>query len=443
MATVLALWSATALASAPSCEYDAEKGTAVSLGPAATCNPGLGSVSTSASTRGLGSKTQDPGQKGAIYDYIQTHTFAYRSDEAPKRAKGLVRVGVAAIGIGNDTGDAYVSKRLQLALQYADWAGEAGCDALLLPETFTGPSPLPMEGNVTRKLAEKARQYGMYVVFGLQVQAQSDDTFYSDLGPIGYNAQLILSRNGSLLQRYYKQFPCCVDPQGRVGKDGYPSRIGARTLDLPDIGRVGFLTCYDANFMEAWQQLYAERVDLVFWPSAYGGGQALRAYAALFNYAIVPAGWGDITDVTGRVVEGLSQPHTDFFVGDLDLDQAYAHFDFNDNMTKLLKDYEGDIEEVKINEYCSESGKCSRKADLINQGNRRLIRRTPSGMAKNLSVRALFKEYNIVDVRSYLLQARRQIERQRQTTRAPEGFNEYRPQHWPGKDYDSLLDDGE
>ena len=38
-------------------------------------------------------------------------------------------------------------------------------------------------------------------------------------------------------------------------------------------------TCFDMNFDDTWHQLYAANVDLVFWPSAYGGGMPIRGYA--------------------------------------------------------------------------------------------------------------------------------------------------------------------
>ena len=90
--------------------------------------------------------------------------------------------------------------------------------------------------------------------------------------------------------------------------DGYPSRELVKTFDL-DFGRVGLQTCFDMNFDDTWHQLYAQHTDIVFWPSAYGGGMPIRAYAKLYHFAIVPAGWGDITDITGNIAEGLVQDH--------------------------------------------------------------------------------------------------------------------------------------
>ena len=50
------------------------------------------------------------------------------------------------------------------------------------------------------------------------------------------------------------------------------------------------------------------------WPSAYGGGLALRSYAALYHYHIVPNGWGDVRGLTGDVVPSLRQVRIFFFL---------------------------------------------------------------------------------------------------------------------------------
>ena len=62
----------------------------------------------------------------------------------------------------------------------------------------------------------------MYIAFGVRLPASTADarTFY-DLGAIGFNTVVILQRaTGAIMGAYRKQFPCCVDPQGRVGNDG-------------------------------------------------------------------------------------------------------------------------------------------------------------------------------------------------------------------------------
>ena len=114
---------------------------------------------------------------------------------------------------------------------------------------------------------------------------------------IGFNTAILVDRQGEYVGEYHKQFPVGVPG------DGWPGRGGTVVFGL-DFGRVAMLTCFDMNFQEAWMSAYAQGVDVLLWSSAYGGGLNMRAYAALFGLRIIPAGIGDITDITGRVAEG-------------------------------------------------------------------------------------------------------------------------------------------
>ena len=98
--------------------------------------------------------------------------------------------------------------------------------------------------------------------------------------------------------------------------------------------------------------MFAQRADLVLWPSAYGGGLPLRAYGTLYHYHIVPSGFGDIRDITGEVVSTLNQTSKDVFVADIDLDRTMLHSDFNrPGLATLLADHKGDVEAETVPGY--------------------------------------------------------------------------------------------
>jgi hypothetical protein len=196
--------------------------------------------------------------------------------------------------------------------------------------------------------------------------------------------------------------------------DGYPSRELVKTFDL-DFGRVGLQTCYDMNFMDTWRELYAQHTDIVFWPSAYGGGMPMRGFAKLYHFNVVPAGWGDITDTTGQVAKGQSQEAPGIFTATLDLDKTWFHQNFNSNITKLLADHKGDVIVESLPGYCSTDGNCSAIGDLSAESQFFLLARTDAGYAKGLSVRALKDEYGLTDLLTYQHQARRAINMQRMT----------------------------
>ena len=43
-----------------------------------------------------------------------------------------------------------------------------------------------------------------------------------------------------------------------------PGQEGVQTWDLPGIGRIAILICFDINFFELWHQAYASGAQVVF-----------------------------------------------------------------------------------------------------------------------------------------------------------------------------------
>lgn len=119
---------------------------------------------------------------------------------------------------------------------------------------------------------------------------------------------------------------------------------GVKAFDT-DFGRIGILTCFDINFPELWHEADLLDVDVVFWPSAYGGGRLLSAYAALYNYYVVPVGNGDFIDMTGETIANVERPRPKQFTATLDLDRTLVYTNFNrKKVEKLLKDCHKDVE---------------------------------------------------------------------------------------------------
>jgi hypothetical protein len=79
-------------------------------------------------------------------------------------------------------------------------------------------------------------------------------------------------------------------------------------------------------------QAMAGGAEVVFWGSAYGGGNPLRAAALMHNYRIVASGWGEFIDSNGadikpdstaRLAAGMN---VTLRVATLDLDSAMVNF---------------------------------------------------------------------------------------------------------------------
>jgi hypothetical protein len=293
-------------------------------------------------------------------------------DQLPGRQ---VKVSAICIGFGGSH-----DEKLKLALEHLHAAGKNGVDIACLPEEFSGTKAESVPGPTTNAVADLAKQYHMYVICPIREQA----------GDREYNTAVLLDRKGQVAGYYRKVFVFW-------GEKVHCSTEGVKVFET-DFGRISILTCFDLNYPELWQKCDDLDVDIVFWPSAYGGGSPLNAYAILYHYYIVPVGKGNIMDITGQPIEPVEKPLPEQFIATLDLDRSFAHQDFNsEKVAKMVKEHAG---ELKVE-------RTPRDADLSPWW---LFKATKPGV----HTRDLLKEHKIETLREYQHRSRKQINEARE-----------------------------
>ncbi|MHC4533399.1 MAG: carbon-nitrogen hydrolase family protein [Planctomycetota bacterium] len=281
-----------------------------------------------------------------------------------------VKVAAICIGFGGEH-----DIKLNLAIEHLHTAGKNGVDIACLPEEFAGTEAEPIPGPTTKAVARLARKYNMYVICPIREQAADKQ----------YNTAVLIDRKGKVAGYYRKIFVFW-------GEGLHVSTEGVKAFDT-DFGRISILTCFDLNFAELWRQCDALDVDIVFWPSAYGGGSPLNAFAILYHYYIVPVGAGNIIDITGKTFENIEKPKPKQFIATLDLDRAFAHYDFNrKKVDKMLAKHK---DEIKVERKLSND-------DLAPWW---LFKALKPGV----SVRKLLKKYEIETLREYQHRSRKLI----------------------------------
>ena len=292
-------------------------------------------------------------------------------EELPGRK---VKIAAICIGFGGKH-----DEKLKLAIEHLHTAGRNGVDIACLPEEFAGTNAEPVPGPTTNAVAELAEQYNMYVICPIREQA----------GDRQYNTAVLIDRKGKIAGYYRKIFVFW-------GEGLHVSTEGVKVFDT-DFGKISILTCFDLNFPELWHECDAKDVDIVFWPSAYGGGSPLNAFAILYHYYIVPVGAGNIMDITGKPVEKVDTPRPKQFIATLDLDRTFAHHDFNrKKVEKMLEEHK---DEIVVERNLSQE-------DLAPWW---LFKAVKPGVR----VRELLEEYKIESLRAYQHRSRKQINQAR------------------------------
>ena len=165
-----------------------------------------------------------------------------------------------------------------------------------------------------------------------------------------------------------------------------------------DFGRIGFATCFDANFPEVWKGLADNGAEVVVWPSAYSAGRSLQAHAINHHYYIVSCSWTPdciVYDITGeRLVYETGSKDVNVSRVTLDLDRVIFHENFNlDKRDKLLREHAQDVTQeqwLKLEQWF-------------------VLRAKRPGV----SARELARAYELEELRHYLDRSRAAIDQRR------------------------------
>ncbi|MGB6724441.1 MAG: carbon-nitrogen hydrolase family protein [Terracidiphilus sp.] len=222
--------------------------------------------------------------------------------------------------------------------KYVDEEGARGTDVIALPETCRGQnasSEETLNGPTVTAMAALAAKHRTYIAVPIDRRDQQRRL----------NTVVLLDRAGRVVCHYDKVFPYwseyTVTPPVSPGD--------ASEVFQADFGRIGFATCYDANFPEVWKRLSEQKAEVVIWPSAYSAGSSLQAHAINHHYYIVTASATPdciVYDINGERIFYESAKDVNVSRVSLDLDRCIFHENFNlDKRDKLLSEHSQDIEQ--------------------------------------------------------------------------------------------------
>jgi predicted amidohydrolase len=147
-------------------------------------------------------------------------------------------------------------------------------------------------GPVLDQFANFARQHRCYVICS---------TYTKQAGHY-YISSVLLDRQGKYVGEYHKANP--TDSELELG-------VTPGSLDPPvfqtDFGTIGIQICYDVNWSENWTRLRHKGAEIVFWPSAFGGGMMLNSLAWMNKYYVVSATSEHPTKIINPLGEDIAE----------------------------------------------------------------------------------------------------------------------------------------
>lgn len=176
-------------------------------------------------------------------------------------------VGLVQTNSGDD-----VEANIAEVMDGIDRAAKMGARFVSLPETWNYLGPKKgmrkaaelIPGDLTRMLADKARQRSVYLHAGSIVERVGEhDKFY--------NTTLVFDRSGDLVARYRKIHLFDVDLEGQASfreSDTIEPGEEIVTFDVDGV-RVGLAICYDLRFPELFRLLALRGAEVIMLPAAF------------------------------------------------------------------------------------------------------------------------------------------------------------------------------
>jgi len=137
-----------------------------------------------------------------------------------------------------------------------------------------------------------------------------------------YNSLVLIDRKGELVGEYRKMHPTTGEIEGGIS----PGPLEPPVFQT-DFGIIGAQICFDIEWDDGWQRLRKAGAEIVFWSSAFAGGQALNARAQINKYCIVSSTRKDtskIIDMTGEDIAWTGR-WKDWVCTPINLERAFLH----------------------------------------------------------------------------------------------------------------------
>ncbi len=194
-------------------------------------------------------------------------------------------------------------------------------DIVCLPEVFATSLIKPMT------LAEKIEQSPM-VIQRFSSFAKDNKCYlicpvYTTENEKIYNSAVVLNRLGEQMGEYRK-----IHLTENEIKNGItPGPLQAPVFKT-DFGIIGIQICFDMLWDDGWNVLRQQGAEIIFWPSAYSGGQTVNSKAWQNKCVVVSSTRKNTTkicDIAGDVVAQTGIWDNNLICASVNLEKAFLH----------------------------------------------------------------------------------------------------------------------
>lgn len=165
-----------------------------------------------------------------------------------------------------------------------------------------------------------------------------------------YNSAVVIDRNGKQMGEYRKIHPTDYEIEAGIT----PGPLTPPVFKT-DFGVIGVQICFDMLWNDGWESLKKQGAEMVFWASAYAGGETVNTRAWENKYVVVSStrrNTSKICDIAGEVVARTGRWDKNLICGSVNLEKMFLHaWPYVNQFDEVRKKYG---KKVKITNYDEE-----------------------------------------------------------------------------------------
>lgn len=195
-------------------------------------------------------------------------------------------------------------------------------DVVCMPEVFP-TSNIDQRLSLPEKLEKTESVLGFFSNFANQHRCYVICPLYTEENGKAYNAAVIFDRDGEKLGEYRKIHLT----EGEIEGGLTPGPLQVPVFKT-DFGIIGIQICFDIEWDDGWTGLRDQHAEIVFWPSAFAGGEAVNMKAIQHKYAVASStrkNTAKLCDITGEVVANTGIWDNNCFCAPINLEKAFLH----------------------------------------------------------------------------------------------------------------------
>lgn len=233
--------------------------------------------------------------------------------------KGKICVGtISQMGLNAKNPGEMVQKVLEVMQEMLSQKPDIIC----LPEVFA----YTKIDNYSYQIKEVAAPNGGEITTPFQAFAKENKcyvivpTYTLQQGSI-YISAIVIDRNGNIQGQFNKMWPTIGEMEAGVR----PGELDPPVFST-DFGKFGIQICFDVKREEGWRTLKDGGAEIIFWPSAYAGGQEICSMAWRNQVYLVTSTQKDtarICDMDGSVLSQTGRFNPIWTCSHINLQKAF------------------------------------------------------------------------------------------------------------------------